>query len=82
MRTVARRISKLEERFAARRDERGRTLFDVLRGIRERRHRRLVAEGREPEEVLPLIDAGNRPRSLSETMRRRWLQRVSMEQSV
>jgi hypothetical protein len=71
MKTIARRISKLEERFATRRDERGRSVVDV---IRERRRHRLAAEGREPEEELPQedLDAGDRPRTLAERMRRRF----------
>ena len=65
------------------RDERGGTLADVVRAMRERRRRRLATEGREPPEDLPQetsIDGGNRPRSLSERMRCRRLQRLSMEQ--
>jgi len=85
MRTVARRISKLEDRFAARRDERGRTLADVLQRMRERRRLRLAAEGREPEKDLPqehFTEAGDRPWTLAEGMRRRFeLRRPSMEQS-
>jgi hypothetical protein len=82
MKTVARRISKLEDQFAERRDERGNTLTDVLRRMRERRRRRLAAEGREPEEYPPFIDVGDRPRTLAECMRRRFkLRRLSMEQS-
>ena len=79
MKTMARRISKLEERFATRRDERGRSVVDV---IRERRRHRLAAEGREPEEYPPLEnlnEAGDRPWSLAERMRRRRLQRLSLQ---
>ena len=81
MKTIAKRISKLEDRFAARRDERGHTLTEVLERMRERRRLRLAAEGREPEEVLPQEDSigGNRPRSLAERMRCRRLQRLSLE---
>jgi hypothetical protein len=84
MKTVARRISKLEDRFAEWRDQLGHTLDDRVQLMRERRRRRLAAEGREPEEDLPRensLDGGNRPRSLSERMRYRRLQRLSMEQS-
>jgi hypothetical protein len=49
--------------------------------MRGRRRRRLAAEGREPEEDPPLIDAGDRPWTLAERMRRRFeLRRLSMEQ--
>jgi len=80
---IARRISKLEDRFAQRRDERGHTLDDKVRAMFERRRRRLAAEGREPEEHPPLIDAGNRPWSLSDRMRCRFdLRRLSVDQSA
>jgi hypothetical protein len=78
MKTIVRRISKLENRSAERRDEKGRSLADVVRAMRERRRRRLAAEGREPEEVLPLENlnqAGDRPRSLAARMRSRLQQR-------
>lgn len=52
MKTIARRISKLENRFAEQRDERGRTPAGLVRAMRERRRRRLAAEGRESEEYL------------------------------
>ena len=68
MKAIARRVCKLEESFAAQRDEEGRSLADV---IRERRRRRLAAEGREPEEEPPreiLVD-GRRPRTLAEAIR-------------
>ena len=42
MKTITRRLSELERRFAAHRGEQGRSLADV---IRERRRRRLEAEG-------------------------------------
>lgn len=83
MKTIARRISKLEDRSAERRDERGRTLADVVRAMREQRRLRMAAEGREPEKDLPQedsIDDGNRPRRLSERMRCRRLQRFYKEQ--
>jgi hypothetical protein len=80
---MARRISKLEVRFAARRNEPGHTLADVLQRMRERRRCRLVAEGSEPEEYPPFIDAGDRSWTLSERMRCRFEpRRISMEQSV
>jgi hypothetical protein len=46
MKTITRRISKLEERFAARCDRPGRSMADE---IREARRRRYLAEGREFE---------------------------------
>jgi hypothetical protein len=61
MKTIARRLSKLEDRFAARRDQRGHTLADGFLAMRERRRRRLAAEGREPEEYPFFSDAGDRP---------------------
>jgi len=82
MKTIARRLSKLEDRFAARRDEPGRTLADVVRAMRERRRRRLAAAGCKPEEDLPWgnsIDAGNRPRSLSGRMRWRRFQQLGLQ---
>jgi hypothetical protein len=82
MKTMARRISKLEERFAQRRAERGNTPADMLQRMRERRRLRLAAEGREPEEYPPLEnlnEAGDRPWSLAERMRRRRLQRLSLQ---
>jgi hypothetical protein len=82
MKTIVRRVSKLEERFAARREEPGRTVIDVL--LEGRRRCRLAAEGHEPEEYPPLENfnqAGDRPWTLAERMRRRFeLRRLSMEQ--
>jgi hypothetical protein len=81
VKTIARRISKLEDRFATRRDQRGHTLADGFLALWERRRRRLAAEGHEPEEYPPFIDAGDRPWSLSERMRRRFqLRRLSITQ--
>jgi hypothetical protein len=69
MRTLNRRISRLEERFASRLDEERPSPAEV---IRERRRRRLAAEGREPEKD-PLwknvIDTGSRPRSIADVIR-------------
>jgi hypothetical protein len=81
MKTIARRISKLEDRFT-RQDEKGHTVADRFRAMWERRRRRLAAEGREPEEYPPFIDAGDRPWSLSERMRRRFqLRRLSIKRA-
>jgi hypothetical protein len=83
MKTIARRISKLEERFTERRNQQGHTLGDVLQRMLDRMRLRLAAAGREPEEYPPFIDAGDRPWTLAERMRRRFqLRRLSMEQSA
>ena len=72
MRTIARRVSRLEERFAPRIDEQGRSPAEV---IRERWRRRLAAEGRKPDEdPLPedSVDPGYWPRTLAEILRGRF----------
>jgi vacuolar-type H+-ATPase subunit D/Vma8 len=46
MRAISRRVYRLEKQFVPRLDDQGRSIADV---IRERRRRRLAAEGREPE---------------------------------
>src|SRR6266853_5478527 len=67
MRTMIRRVRRLEERFAPRVDEEKRSLAAM---IRERRRRRLAAEGRAPEaDRPPLVDDGYRLRTLSEAIR-------------
>jgi hypothetical protein len=68
MKTMARRVHRLEKQFAPRLDDQGRSIADV---IRERRHRRLAAEGKEPEPELPrrredYYDAHGRPLSVAE----------------
>ena len=69
MKTLTRRVYRLEESFALRLDEDG---YDPVAEIRERRRRRLAAEGREPEEdSLPenLLDGGHRSRTIAEVLR-------------
>jgi hypothetical protein len=68
MRAMARRVHRLEKQFAPRLDDQGRSIVDV---IRERRHRRLAAEGKEPEPELPrkredYYDANGRPLSIAQ----------------
>jgi len=72
MKTITRRISKLEERFAPRLDEFDRS---VAEQIRESRHRRLAAEGREPEGKSSPFDADYRPRTIAEAIRSARLRR-------
>lgn len=70
MRTIIRRVSKLEERFAAQRDEQGSARFDAFF---ERVRRLRIAEGRDPEEGLPprgaFYNRPVRPEALIETLR-------------
>ena len=67
MRTIVRRLRRLEERFAPHVDDEGRTLADV---IRERRRRRLEASGQHCEEESPvrLTDDRSRPLAVSEIL--------------
>ena len=76
MRSLSGRLQRLEAKLAPRRDEAGRSLVDV---IRERRHRRLAAEGREPEErPRQNFEVRDRPRTLGEIIRsRRFDRRVT-----
>jgi hypothetical protein len=72
MKTIASRVSKLEDRLAAQRDEQGRSPADVLR---ERRRRRLIAEGRNPEEESPqedFVDPDHQSRTIAEILRLRF----------
>src|SRR5438874_9977347 len=68
MKTIIRQISELERRSAGCLDEHGRTLADA---IRERRSRRLAAEGRPPEQAEPrdVSNDPDRPRTIAETIR-------------
>jgi len=72
MKSITRRISKLEEELAPRRDEQGRTMADVLR---ERMRRLRIAEGGDAEEGLPpqgtFYNRPIRPEELIETLRGR-----------
>ncbi len=68
MRAIERRIRRLEQE-SRHRAEAGPSPAEV---IRERRRKRLLAEGKEPEPPLPLIprfDQWGRPRKISEIMR-------------
>jgi hypothetical protein len=78
MKTIARRVSKLEERFAPQVDEAGRSPADVLR---ERLRRRLIAEGRNPEEFLreDFVDADYQPRTIVEVLRSRFRRRKPID---
>ena len=70
MRTISSRISKLEERFHPRLDERGRTIGEVLR---ERARRYDAERGFEPEPEPPrhrVLASGDRPRTIAEMLRR------------
>lgn len=81
MKTIARRITKLEERFAPRIDHQTRSIVEA---IRESRRRRLAAEGREPEPDPPkrsLVDARDPPLTLSEAFRRARLERYARMQT-
>jgi hypothetical protein len=68
MKAITRRLSQLELRFAAHRDKEGRSIAEV---IRERRRRRLEAEGRPFEErpTVKYADAGDQPRTVAEVIR-------------
>jgi hypothetical protein len=73
MNAIARRVQRLEKQFAPRLDDQGRSVADM---IRERRLRRLAAEGKEPEPELPWrredhFDANGRPLSVGEIIRNR-----------
>jgi hypothetical protein len=50
MNAFARRVLRLEKQLAPKLDDQGRSIADL---IRERRLRRLAAEGKEPEPELP-----------------------------
>jgi hypothetical protein len=68
MRTIVRRLRRLEGRFAPHVDDEGRTLADV---IRERRRRRLEASGQPPFEEgppVPLTDDRGRPLLVGEIL--------------
>jgi hypothetical protein len=69
MRTIIRRLRKLEERLVPHVDDQGRTLADV---ILERRRRHLEATGQPPYEEgppVPLTDDRGRPLSVGEILR-------------
>jgi hypothetical protein len=69
MKTVSRRISKLEERFVPRVDRQGRNIGEVLR---ERLRRYLAQQGLPPEPARPLqsvIGADGRPRTIGQLLR-------------
>jgi phage gpG-like protein len=67
----AKRVSKLErrKRFAVHRDDQERSIVEA---IRERRRRRLEAEGRPFEEwpTVKYADDGDRPRTIAEAILR------------
>jgi hypothetical protein len=70
MKTIAGRVSQLEKRFTPSLDDRERSPADVLR---ERRLRRLAAEGQVPEEEPRiLVDSNNRPLTIREVLRNRF----------
>src|SRR5580692_1113832 len=71
MRTIIRRVHRLEERFTPRENEHARRM---LHAMREARRRYLAALGNEPEPEQPrrredYYDANGRPLSLAEVMR-------------
>ena len=69
MKTITRRLSEVERRFAAHRDERGRSIAEV---IRERRRQRLEAAGRpfEAGRAVKYAGTGNQPRTIGEAILR------------
>jgi hypothetical protein len=81
MKTMARRVNQLEKQFAPRLDDQGRSIADV---IRERRRRRLAAEGREPEPELPrrredYLDESGRPLSIAQIIINARARRIQRE---
>jgi hypothetical protein len=81
MNAMARRVYRLEKQFAPRLDDQGRSVADL---IRERRLRRLAAEGKEPEPELPwtpedYFDANGRRLSIAEIIIKRRARRFQLE---
>jgi hypothetical protein len=68
MNAITRRHRKLETKLVPPVDEEGTRLVEL---IRERRRRRLAAEGREPEEdpLREMLADGRQPRTLAEAIR-------------
>jgi hypothetical protein len=79
MKTITKRISKLEERFGPRCHEQGRSIADEIRDARRRRYQ---AEGREFDErrvEVPSVDANGRPLTIGEIIRSAQLARRRQE---
>ena len=80
IRVIERRIRRLElER--RRSDQAGRSLAEI---IRERRRKRLVSEGKEPEPELPPFphfDERGRPLTIGQIIRQKWLARRARERT-
>jgi hypothetical protein len=75
MRTISRRLRKLEESFAHQKNDQGLTPAEVLR---DRRRRRLEAAGEQYVEESP-IDYGPGPISVAGILRLRFKDRASID---
>lgn len=81
MKEIAKRVHRLEQQNASHLDDQGRGIADL---IRERRLRRLAAEGKEPEPELErrredYYDVNGRPLSVAEIIRNRHARRLQRE---
>jgi hypothetical protein len=77
--SIDRRIRRLEERLR----NRGESDSTIAEIIRERRRKRLLAEGKdqEPRLSVPFFDEMGRPLKISEFMRQARLARLAREQA-
>jgi hypothetical protein len=73
MRTIIRRLRRLEDSLTSKVDVKGRTLADILR---ERRRKRLADNGLPPEEEEALIHLGNPPQTVADILRSRYRPRA------
>jgi hypothetical protein len=78
MRTIIRRVAKLEDRIAPKPTAQDRRLAEIAALIRERRRRYLEAEGL-PFEELPPLDYKGPPMGIAETLRAGREQRLKLE---